>query len=68
LTNSPRRNEKQKVFQQIHLQEKAELKHGRVKEHENKIEQSENIDSPLINYWEKEIKGFKRKKKNKRKS
>ncbi|MBI2004502.1 hypothetical protein HYS72_03510 [Candidatus Pacearchaeota archaeon] len=32
MTNSPIRNEKQKVFQQIHLQEKAELKRGRVKE------------------------------------
>ena len=32
LTNSPRRNEKLHVFQQIHLQEKAELKRGRVKQ------------------------------------
>jgi len=36
LTNSPKGNEKPEVFQQIHLQEKAELKRGRVKE-EQKI-------------------------------
>ena len=31
LTNSSIRNEKPEVFQQIRLQEKAELKRGRVK-------------------------------------
>ena len=31
LTNLPNGNEKQEVFQQIRLQEKAELKRGRVK-------------------------------------
>ena len=33
-----------------------------LKEHEDKIEEYENKESPLINYWEKEIKGFKKKK------
>ena len=32
MTNSPKGNEKQEVFQQIRLQEKAELKRGRVEE------------------------------------
>jgi len=32
LTNSPKGNEKQEVFQQIYLQEKDKLKRGRVKQ------------------------------------
>lgn len=34
-----------------------------IKEHEEKIREYEGEeDSPLINYWEKEIKNFKKKK------
>lgn len=45
------------------LRKSIESFEQRIKEHENKIEEYEGKeDSPLINYWEKEIKNFKEKR------
>ncbi len=45
------------------LKKSIESFEKRIKEHEEKIREYEGEeDSPLINYWEKEIKNFKKKK------
>ena len=44
------------------LKKSIESFEKRISEHEDKIEEYENKESPLVNYWEKEIKCFKKKK------
>ncbi len=45
------------------LKKSIESFEERIKEHERKIEEFEGEeDSPIINYWEKEIKQFKKEK------
>ncbi len=46
------------------LRKSIESFEERIKEHERKIEEYEGEeDSPIIDYWEKEIKNFKNEKK-----
>ena len=44
------------------LRKSIESFEKRIKEHENKIEEYSGENNFLINYWEKEIKNFKKKK------